>query len=202
LINDKFWTSSVYCVHHGRDAIDKIGTGDNAVTADHVTVSCAATARGRVAASTGPDLTEVIGRELNLALGHEHVLTATRDREHGRLASHRRLYVRVGLGAQGLDLAALAAHDLGHVLRRGHRHRLGDVLRSGGGGGHCGRVLQTVRDQELVHRRAVRGRVAAPTAVRLAAPRTHRCRELLELQSQAVLNEVRTRRVCHFSLAD
>ena len=77
-------------------------------------------------------MTEVVGGELDLALGRLHVLASTGDDEHGLLAAYRRLDVRVGLGAQRLDLAALAADDFGHVLGARHRHALGDVLAAEG----------------------------------------------------------------------
>ena len=58
----------------------------------------------------------MIGGELDLALGRDHVLAAPGDHELGLLAAYRRLDVGVGFGAEGLDLAALAADDLGDVL--------------------------------------------------------------------------------------
>ena len=43
-------------------------------------------------------LTEVVGGELNLALGREHVLAASGDHKLRLFAADRRLYVGVGLG--------------------------------------------------------------------------------------------------------
>lgn len=69
------------------------------------------------ASTPGSYLTEVIGGELNLSFGGEHVFAATSDHKLRLFASDRCLDVGVGLGTKRLDFAALATHYFGHVLR-------------------------------------------------------------------------------------
>lgn len=54
------------------------------------------------AATSGADLAEVVGGELDLALRCHHVLSTSCDHKHRRLASNWRFYVCVCLGTQCL----------------------------------------------------------------------------------------------------
>lgn len=61
------------------------------------------------AAPRRSDLRKVVGRREDLLAGRGHVLLAAGDDEDGLLAAHRRLDVRVGLGAQRFDLATCSS---------------------------------------------------------------------------------------------
>lgn len=70
----------------------------------------------QVVLARSANLREMLGGRQDLTLGLGDVLLPAGHDEHGLLAAHRRLDVRVGLGAQGLDLAALSTNNFGDVL--------------------------------------------------------------------------------------